>query len=102
MRASILPLAGQSSFGLGGHSRAKRAPRAALAAIAVAALSGTASATSLIYEPFSFTPTQQLLGQRNTSTGTTAGTAVQGDLSVGNTWLRAAPVASPATTMNIA
>src|SRR5262249_44891121 len=56
---------------------------------------------NLIYEPFDYTANADLLGQRNTSAGTTAGTAVQAETSVGNLWLRAAPTASPATAIKI-
>src|SRR5690349_5325224 len=52
------------------------------------------SATTYIYEPFDYTAGADLLGQTNTSAGTTAG-------AVPNTWLRAAPTASPATAIKI-
>lgn len=52
--------------------------------------SSSASAVNLIYEPFDYTSGVDLLGQRNTSTGTTAGTAVQADTTVGNLWRQAA------------
>ena len=57
--------------------------------------SSTASAVNLIYEPFDYTSGAALLGQTNTSGGTTAGTA-------SNSWLRAAPAATPANSINIA
>ena len=58
--------------------------------------SSSAFAINLIYEPFDYTAGADLLGQRNTSVGTTAGTAVQTDTSIGNLWLRGAPAATPA------
>jgi autotransporter-associated beta strand protein len=61
----------------------------------------SASAINLIYEPFDYTAGADLLGQRNTSVGTTAGTAVQTDTSIGNLWLRGAPAATPADTVDI-
>src|SRR3954447_22977463 len=51
-------------------------------------------ATTYIYEPFDYTPGADLLGQTNTSAGTTAG-------AVPNSWLRAAPAAAPATAIKI-
>src|SRR3954468_3185890 len=52
------------------------------------------SATTYIYEPFDYTAGSDLLGQTNTSAGTTAG-------AVPNSWLRAAPTASPASSIKI-
>jgi fibronectin-binding autotransporter adhesin len=52
------------------------------------------SATTYIYEPFDYTAGVDLLGQTNTSAGTTAG-------AVPNSWLRAAPAASPASSIKI-
>jgi hypothetical protein len=63
--------------------------------------SSSSLAINLIYEPFDYTAGADLLGQRNTSVGTTAGTAVQTDTSIGNLWLRGAPVATPADTEDI-
>jgi fibronectin-binding autotransporter adhesin len=79
-----------------------------VAASLVMLFAATASATSLIYEPFDYTLGADLgpstlssdTGQRNTQAGTTAGTAVQADTSVGNFWRRAAPNSgSPATNV---
>src|SRR2546425_506990 len=56
--------------------------------------SSSAFAVTYIYEPFDYTSGVDLLGQQNTSAGTTAG-------AVPNSWLRAAPAASPATAIKI-
>ena len=86
MRASFVSPRVRSSFGLLGHTRAKRRAHAALAAIAVAALNATASAAVNIYEPFNYS-TGALQGNTNTSSGTTAN---------GNLWQRAGTGNPPA------
>ncbi len=89
------------------------------AIVAVWFCSSSALAVNLIYEPFDYTSGQALgppssavsFGQRNEQAGTTAGDADNSvntanpnylDGGVGNKWLRAAPPASPANSINIA
>lgn len=73
-----------------------------IAAVAVACFwASSALATSLIYEPFDYTSGVDILGLRNTSAGTTAGTAVQADTSVGNIWKQAS-TATLANSIDIA
>lgn len=64
------------------------------AIVAMLFCASSASAATYIYEPFDYTSGADLLGQTNTSAGTTAG-------AVPNSWLRAAPTASPATAIKI-
>lgn len=65
-----------------------------VAVVVACCLSSRALAINLIYEPFDYTPTGfDLLGKTNTSAGTAAS---------GNSWLRASPVATPPTSIDIA